>query len=101
MDTSSALGSRVTFASDRIQISRPSAACKMKTVLFKSHTGEVRTSRWHLVQNDDGTLHVEQEAEYRDGDRKRRVVPINEFMQEGGPPPRALQKLIDRMFDDT
>jgi hypothetical protein len=72
----------------------------MKTVLFASHTGEVRTSRWRLIQNDDGTLHIEQEAEYRDGDRKRRVVPINQFMQEGGPPPRALQKLIDRMFDD-
>jgi hypothetical protein len=99
-DIFSALSSRVTFVAERIQISRLRAACEMKIVLFASHSGEVRTSWWHLVQKDDGTLHVEQVAEYRDGDHKRRVVPINEFMQEGGPPPRALQKLIDRMFED-
>jgi len=49
----------------------------------------------------DGTLHVEQEAQYRDGDRKRRKLPINDFMCESGPPPQWLQKLIDRMFDDA
>ena len=73
----------------------------MKKTLIASHANELRDSRWSLVQNDDGTLHVEQEAEYADGDRKKRTVAINEFMLEAGPPPRALQKLIDRMFADA
>jgi hypothetical protein len=53
-----------------------------------------------LIQNDDGTLHIEQQADYPNGDHRERVVPINDFMLEGGPSQRWLQKLIDRMFDD-
>jgi hypothetical protein len=72
----------------------------LKTKLIADRSSSIRNSRWLLLQNDDGTLHVEQVAEYRHGGRQRRVVPINDFMQENGPPPRELQKLIDRMFDD-
>jgi hypothetical protein len=74
---------------------------EMRRKVTADVTNEVRYSRWTLVQNDDGTLHVEQEATYPDGDHKKRVVAINHFMQEAGPPARSLQKLIDRMFDDT
>jgi hypothetical protein len=73
---------------------------KLKTKIFADHSDSVRFSRWSLIQQDDGTLHVEQEAKYADGNTKRRLLPMNQFMLENGPPPRALQKLIDRMFDD-
>ena len=72
----------------------------MKRRTIASITNETRTSCWTLIQNEDGTLEVEQEADYPDGAHRKRVVPINEFMLEGGPPPRVLQALIDRMFDD-
>ena len=48
----------------------------------------VRNATWLLIQEDDGTLHVAQEAEYADGDRRKRMVPINDFVREGGPAPR-------------
>jgi hypothetical protein len=70
----------------------------MKTRLIVTDKTETRASSWKLVQCDDGTLHVEQEAEYWDGDRKKRLVPLSDFIQEKGPAPRALQGLIDRMF---
>jgi len=73
----------------------------MRKRIFAEHTNEIRDSRWTLIQRDDGTLHVEHEAKYLDGDQKRRTVPINEFLLEGGPPPRVLQKVIDRMFEDA
>lgn len=73
----------------------------MKRQIIANVTNEVRDSRWTLIQNDDGTLHVEQEAKYWNGNHRRRIVPINDFMREDGPPPRWLQKLIDRMFDDA
>jgi hypothetical protein len=72
----------------------------MKRKIITNHTNDVRDSCWTLIQNDDGALHVEQEVEYRDGQRRKRVVPINDFMRENGPPPRALQSLVDRMFND-
>ena len=73
----------------------------MKRRIIVEHVNEVRTSRWDLIQQDDGTLHVEQHATDADGTKHRRIVPINDFMHEGGPPPRALQARIDRMFDDA
>jgi hypothetical protein len=73
----------------------------MKRKIIASIANDVRDSCWTLIQNDDGTLHVEQEAEYRDGDQKKRIVPINDFMRENGPLPQTLQKLIDRMFKDA
>ena len=73
----------------------------MKKRVFAEHTDETRDSRWTLIQQDDGTLHVEQEAKYPDGNQKRRTVSINEFMLESGPLPRWLQKVIDRMFEDV
>lgn len=72
----------------------------MKTKTIVTDESETRASRWTLVQADDGTLHVEQEAEYWDGDRKKRLVPLAEFIQEKGLAPKALQGLIDRMFSD-
>jgi hypothetical protein len=72
----------------------------MKRKTIADITNEVRHSCWTLIQNDDGTLHVRQQADYPNGDRKERLVPINDFMRETGPPARWLQKLIDRMFDD-
>ena len=74
---------------------------KMKSKVVSHHVNAVRDSRWTLIQEDDGTLHVEQQASYSDGAQHRRVAPINDFMREVGPPPRALQTLIDRMFDDA
>jgi hypothetical protein len=76
------------------------ARCKMKIKVIATRSNELRDSCWRLLQLDDGTLHVEQEAEYRNGERKKRIVPINDFMRESGPPPRWLPKLVDRMFDD-
>ena len=50
---------------------------------------------------DDGTLHVEQRVQYANGDKDQRIVPINDFMRESGPPPRALQTIINGMFVDA
>jgi hypothetical protein len=72
----------------------------MKTKIFAFHANEVRDSCWILVQNEDGTLFVEQVAKYADETKHRRLVTINDFLQEGGPPPRVLQALVDRMFVD-
>jgi len=72
----------------------------MKTKVIADIRNDVRQSCWTLIQNDDRTLHVQQEVEYRDGGRQKRVLPINEFLIEGGPPPRWLHELIARMFDD-
>jgi hypothetical protein len=73
----------------------------MRTKVIATHSNEVRDSRWTLVQHDDGSLHVAQEAKYHSDDKVlTRSVPINDFLRENGPPPRHLQKLIDRMFDD-
>jgi hypothetical protein len=73
----------------------------MKRTMFKAHNNDLRKSEWFLVQDDAGALLVEQNAVYRDGTMASRLVPISEFMGEGGPPPKALQALIDRMFDDS
>jgi hypothetical protein len=73
----------------------------MKRTVFAEATNEDRNSCWALVQHDNRTLHVEQEAQYSDGSRRQRTVPINDFMLEGGPPPRALQALLDRLFSDS
>ena len=72
---------------------------RMKRTMFASHENDVRKSVWFFVQDDAGALLVEQNAEYADGTATTRTVPINEFMAEGGPPTRALQAIIDRMFD--
>ena len=66
--------------------------------MFAFHENDVRKSVWFLVQDDTRALLVEQNAEYADGTAATRSVPINEFMAESGPPPRALQAIIDRMF---
>ena len=73
----------------------------MRTRVIATHTNEVRESCWTLIQMDDGTLHVERRAQYADGDQRQRVVPIDDFMREDGPPPRALQAIINRMFADV
>ena len=69
----------------------------MQKRVIATHTNEVRESCWTLIQMDDGTLHVEQRARYADGDQKQRIVSINDFMRESGPPPRALQPIILRV----
>jgi len=74
---------------------------RMKKKVFAEATTIERTSHWTLVQNDDRTLYVKQEAEFSDGARKQRTVSINDFMMEGGPPPRELQKLLDALFADN
>ena len=82
-------------------VNRPAAmplANRMKRKVFAEATNEVRKSLWVLVQSDDRTLHVEQNAQYRDGARHQRTVSINDFMLESGPPPRALQALLDKLF---
>ena len=66
-----------------------------------THENHVRTSCWTLIQNSDRTLHVEQQAQYPGKDEKVRTVSINEFMREDGPPPRLLQKFIDRLFQEA
>jgi hypothetical protein len=71
----------------------------MKRTMFAAHENDVRKSVWFLVQDDAGALSVEQNAEYPDGTAATRTISINEFMTESGPPPRALQAIIDRMFD--
>ncbi|MGC1305221.1 MAG: hypothetical protein WA840_22865 [Caulobacteraceae bacterium] len=73
----------------------------MRQKIIADITNNTRQSRWTLIQEDDGSLHIEQEAEYPTGDHKKRIVPINDFMRETGPPSRQLQKLIDRMFDEN
>jgi hypothetical protein len=72
----------------------------MKRKMFAAYDNELRKSEWFLVQDDIGALLVEQNAVYRDGTIASRLVPINEFMGESSPPSRALQTLIDRLFDD-
>lgn len=57
----------------------------MKRRTIANVTNETRKSCWTLVQDDDGALYVEQEAEYPDGDQQKRLVPLNEFMLESGP----------------
>ena len=79
----------------------PPASNRARRVDIRFVSNHVRDSLWTLIQNDDGTLHVEQKADYPDGDHRERTVPINDFMKESGPPPRWLQELIDRMFDET
>lgn len=76
-------------------------ANRKKSIDIRSVSNEVRDSLWKLIQDDDGALFVEQKADYPDGTHRERVVPINEFMKESGPPPRWLQQFIDRMFDET
>ncbi len=73
----------------------------MRTKVIVNHANEARESCWTLIQEDDRSLHVQQRAIYPDGVRHERTVPINDFMRENGPPPRALQILIERMFDDA
>jgi hypothetical protein len=73
----------------------------MRRKVIVRKEGELWDSCWPLIQSDDGTLHVEQKADYRGGTHHERVVPINDFLREDGPPPRWLQPLIDRMFDDA
>jgi hypothetical protein len=74
----------------------------MRTKVFAARDNEVRDSSWTLVQHDDRSLHVEQEATYHaDGQARKRSVPINDFLRENGPPPLALQALVDRMFADA
>ena len=68
---------------------------------FVTHDNDVRTSCWTLIQNSDRTLHVEQRAQYPEESEKVRIVSINEFMRENGPPPRLLQTSIDRLFQET
>jgi len=72
----------------------------MKTKLVAHVANETRASCWTLIQHDDGTLHVEQKAEYAEGEKRQRSVSINDFLKESGPPVRCLQTLIDRMFSD-
>lgn len=73
----------------------------MKRMMFATHENAVRKSAWFLVQDDAGALLVEQNAEYPDGTVATRTVAINEFMTEGGPPPQALQAIINTMFDGS
>ena len=73
----------------------------MRSRVIATRKNEVRESCWTLVQMADRTLHIEQRAEYVDGDCRQRIVPINDFLQEDGPPPRWLQAIIDAMFDNT
>jgi hypothetical protein len=73
---------------------------KARSKMFAHHADEVRESWWRLIQAEDGALYVDQEATYRDGEHKQRTVQINDFLRENGPPPRVLQTLIDRMFED-
>jgi hypothetical protein len=80
---------------------KPRGSNRTKRIDIRFVSNEVRDSLWTLIQDDDGALHVEQKADYPDGTHRERVVPINEFMMETGPPPRWLQKFIDRMFDET
>ncbi len=70
----------------------------MRRKVITTHSNEVRDSCWTLIQFDDLTLHVEQEVIQADGQQMKRITPINDFIREGGPPPRCLQKMIDRMF---
>lgn len=69
--------------------------------ILATHESDVRTSCWTLIQNNDRTLHVEQRAQYPGEEEKVRIVSINEFMQENGPPPKLLQRFIDRMFEEA
>jgi hypothetical protein len=71
----------------------------MRTKVIVNHANETRTSCWTLIQDDDRSLHVHQSATYAGGRRHERTVPINDFLRENGPPPEALQTLIDRMFE--
>lgn len=54
----------------------------MRRKLVTNHTNDLRDSCRTPIQNDDGTLHAEQEAEYRNGQPQKRTVPTSEFMRD-------------------
>jgi hypothetical protein len=71
-----------------------------KTAVLGSHTSSNRDSWWYLVQDDDGTLHVEYENDDDPSDNHR--VPINDFLksQGGSGARKELMDRIGRMFED-
>lgn len=71
-----------------------------KTAVLGSHTSSNRDSWWYLVQDDNGTLHVEYENDDDPSDNYR--VGINEFLSStggGAGARKELLNLITRMFE--
>ena len=71
----------------------------MKVKGFFVQDGEDRESRWALIQYDDGSLHVNFEDRFHNGNLKAFMWPIDNFMRQDTPAKEHLQALIDRMFD--
>ena len=69
-----------------------------KTAVITHHTSTQRDSWWYLIQDDDGTLYVEHVDDLNPNHELTRWT-INEFICTADRPGRALQKLIDRMFE--
>ncbi|MDE5453674.1 hypothetical protein GWE18_12530 [Bradyrhizobium sp. CSA112] len=69
--------------------------------VLHSHMSSQRDSWWYLVQDDNGALFIDYENDVSPEDGRTRT-PINEFIAKdrNGAVRKAIQLLIDRMFED-
>ena len=69
--------------------------------VLHSHMSSQRASWWYLVQDDNGALFIDYENDVSPEDGRTRT-PINEFIAKdrNGAVGKAIQLLIDRMFED-
>jgi hypothetical protein len=69
--------------------------------VLHSHVSSQRDSWWYLVQDDNGALFIDYENDVSPEDGRTRT-PINEFIAKdrNGAVGKAIQLLIDRMFED-
>ena len=61
-----------------------------------SHSSSRRDASWTLVQDEDGTLHVEYENMDDHSDDRRQ--DLNDFLRDGRGPTGKVLELIGRMF---
>jgi hypothetical protein len=69
-----------------------------KIKLIYHHESSQRDTWWHLIQDENGGLHVEHEND-NDPTQGTSRWTLNEALEQGLASP-ALQKLVDRMFED-
>jgi len=69
--------------------------------VLHSHMSSQRDSWWYLVQDDNRALFIDYENDVSPEDGRTRT-PINEFIAKdrNGAVGKAIQLLIDRMFED-